>query len=80
MEKMKLTFFNVGYGEAILLECPDTSRPDGVFRIAVDGGSAETQEYADSLSGRRPMSASLAELGIERLDLLISTHIHEDHL
>ena len=27
MEKMKLTFVNVGYGEAMVLECPDSARP-----------------------------------------------------
>ena len=47
MEKMKLTFVNVGYGEAMLLECPDPSRPGGVFTALIDGGSAEASEFED---------------------------------
>ena len=27
MEELKLTFVNVGYGEAALLECPDRPSP-----------------------------------------------------
>lgn len=29
METMKLTFVNVGYGEAIVAECPDEKCRDG---------------------------------------------------
>ena len=36
MEHMKLTFVNVGYGEAILLECPDPRFADGVFVMVID--------------------------------------------
>lgn len=38
-KKLTVTFVNVGYGEAILLECPDPSRPGGVFTALIDGGS-----------------------------------------
>ena len=38
---MKVTFVNVGYGEAILLECPDPARPGGAFVMVIDGGSGE---------------------------------------
>lgn len=77
---MKLTFFNVGYGEAVLLECPDDRAPDGVFRLLIDGGSGEAGEYAGSDTGRTPLADSLRRRGIHRLDLLVSTHIHEDHI
>ena len=36
MEEMTLTFVNVGYGEAILLECPDPARPGGRFVMVID--------------------------------------------
>lgn len=36
-KKLTVTFVNVGYGEAILLECPDPSRPGGVFTALIDG-------------------------------------------
>ena len=41
MEECKLTFVNVGYGEAMVLRCPAPERPGGVFVMAIDGGSAE---------------------------------------
>ena len=34
-KKLTVTFVNVGYGEAILLECPDSSKPDGVFTASM---------------------------------------------
>ena len=54
-KKLTVTFVNVGYGEAILLECPDPSRPGGVFTALIDGGSAEESEFADRASGRLPV-------------------------
>ena len=45
MENMNLTFVNVGYGEAILVSCPDASAPDGVFTMLIDGGSGLPEEY-----------------------------------
>lgn len=80
MEQMKLTFVNVGYGEAVLIECPDPNCIDGTFVMVIDGGSAESEEYIGSTTGRVPFSEYLAERGIRHIDLMVSTHIHEDHL
>ena len=80
MEQMKLTFVNVGYGEAVLIECPDSNCIDGTFVMVIDGGSAESEEYIGSTTGRVPFSEYLAERGIRHIDLMVSTHIHEDHL
>lgn len=80
MEKMKLTFVNVGYGEAILLECPDPSRPGGVFVMVIDAGSGEAEEYRDRSSGRVPMADYLTARGLDHIDVMTATHIHEDHL
>ena len=80
MEKLKLTFINVGYGEAMLLECPDASRPDGVFTALIDGGGAEASEFEDRSSGRIPMQEYLSANGPKRIDLMVSTHTHEDHI
>lgn len=78
--ELKMTFVNVGYGEAILLECPDDSRPDGVFHALIDGGSANASEFEDRTSGRIPIADFLTARGVPRLDLAVSTHIHEDHI
>lgn len=80
MNEMKLTFVNVGYGEALLLECPDASRPGGVFVMVIDGGSGEAEEYRDRTSGRVPLADYLSARGVDHIDVLAVTHIHEDHL
>lgn len=80
MEKLKLTFINVGYGEAILLECPDPGRRDGVFTMLIDGGGADPAEFADSDTGRVPLHEYLRAHGPGHLDLMVNTHPHEDHV
>lgn len=77
---MKLTFVNVGYGEAMLIECPDSSRKNGTFIALIDGGSAETSEFEDRSSGRLPIEEYVAKRGLDHIDLMISTHTHEDHI
>jgi len=79
MEEMKLTFVNVGYGEAVLLECPDPGFAGGVFVMLIDGG-AEAEEFADRSSGRVPLAEYLASRKLSHIDLMVSTHIHEDHI
>ena len=46
-KKLTVTFVNVGYGEAILLESPDPSKPDGVFTALIDGGSASVSFFCE---------------------------------
>ncbi len=78
MKEMKLTFVNVGYGEAILMECPvGGARP---YVILIDGGSAESAEYASAESGRIRLTEYLRKNGPDHIDLLVSTHTHEDHV
>ena len=40
MEELKLTFVNVGYGEAALLECPDPAFPGGTFSTFPAGSNS----------------------------------------
>ena len=80
MEQMKLTFVNVGYGEAMLIECPDPKCEDGTFVMIIDGGSVESEEYLGNTSGRVPFSEYLAQRGIRHIDLMVSSHAHEDHI
>lgn len=79
-KKLIVTFVNVGYGEAILLECPDSTRPNGVFTALIDGGGADASEFADRSSGRIPIGEYFSRRGMDRLDLIVSTHTHEDHI
>ena len=80
MENVKLTFVNVGYGEAMVLECPAPECRGGVFVMVIDGGSCEAEEYADRSSGRMTMEEYLCKRGIDHIDCMVSTHIHEDHI
>lgn len=77
---MKLTFVNVGYGEAILAECLDPARPGGAFVMVIDGGSGEAGEYQDRSSGRVPLAEYLSARGLDHIDAMVCTHVHEDHL
>lgn len=77
---MRLTFVNVGYGEAMVLECPDPVRPNGVFVMVIDGGGNDPAEFADRSSGRIPMADYLKGRGLDHIDVMVSTHIHEDHI
>jgi competence protein ComEC len=70
---LKITFINVGYGDAILLESGE-----GAFRIFIDGGGDE--EFVPPLTGKIRSSTYLERLGITELDLLVITHFHEDHV
>ena len=73
---MKLRFLNVGYGESILLTAQKT---DGsTFTMLIDGGSGEDAEYA-GFPARVRAADLLRELGISKLDVVLNTHIHEDH-
>lgn len=77
---MKLTFVNVGYGEAIFVEWEDPDRMDGIFTALIDGGSGLAKEYESVSSGRMPIWEYLKRKGVGHLDLMICTHIHEDHV
>ena len=80
MEQLKMTFVNVGYGESMILECPDSSFRDGAFIMLVDGGSTEPGEFAASTTGRLPLSAYLQRGYPSHIDVCFSTHAHEDHM
>ena len=77
---MKLTFVNVGYGEAMLVQCPDPSRPGGEFVMVIDGGSGEAEEYAEKQTGRVPLADWLDAQQLDHIDAMVLTHIHEDHI
>ena len=64
---MTLTFFNVGYGEAVLVECPDPARPRGRFVMLLDGGSGEAEEFPSELPQRAPLIRELERMCAEEL-------------
>ena len=80
MDMMKLTFVNVGYGEAMIVECPDPACAEGTFVMVIDGGSDESSEFEDRSSGRLRLVEYLHQRKLRHIDVMVSTHLHEDHL
>jgi competence protein ComEC len=67
----KLTLIDVGQGESILVEFP------GKKKMLIDGGGL----YQGTFDiGERVVSPFLWEKGIKKLDYLVLTHAHPDHL
>lgn len=66
--KLQVFFFDVGQGDSQLLRIP---RGDGYLDILVDTGE---NAYVPGLISR------LEDLGVERLEALVVTHPHTDHM
>ena len=69
---MEVTFINVGYGDAILVQS------DG-FSLMLDGGSAMAGEF-DHFPYRIRAAEYIKQAGLTKIDILIISHIHEDHV
>jgi len=67
---LRITYLYVGQGDCTLLETPDGSR------ILIDCG---TKEFKYN-SGESNIMPYLKRRGIEKIDLLILTHLHKDHI
>ncbi len=75
---MKVHFINVGYGDSVLIEIP-CDIDNSVIRILVDTGSAKEEEYQPE--GPRIMVTDyLKQREIDKLDILVLSHPHEDHI
>ncbi len=68
---MQIDFLNVGYGEAIVIR-------DGSFCMVVDGGS--DKEYIYQTPSAIMLFDFLKESGIQKIDRMVLTHIHDDHV
>jgi len=68
---MQVHFINVGYGEAILVTGDDKT-------ILIDGGTNRAEEYEHP--GCIRTAEYLKKTGISKIDLVIITHIHDDHI
>lgn len=69
---LKMTFFSVGQGESTLITFPDGKR------MLVDGGGSAREGASDV--GERLLAPALWSMGIRRIDYMVLTHIHPDHL
>ena len=71
-EKLIIRFFNVGDGDSALLE----RLGEKPFRLLVDAGSS----LPEALHGGCVCAEYLRALGVSRLDAVIITHLHLDHM
>ncbi|WP_306535151.1 DNA internalization-related competence protein ComEC/Rec2 [Geobacter sp.] len=70
--KLTVTFFSVGQGESTLITFPDGKR------MLVDGGGSLHEGGMDV--GERLLAPALWSLGVDRLDVVVLTHPHPDHI
>jgi len=68
--KLRITFFDVGQGDAALLEFPRGER------LLIDAGP----QFGESNAGERVLAPYLHRQGIRRLHAVIISHPHADHL
>ncbi len=72
-----LDFINIGYGDAILIR--EKQSDQTTFAMLVDCGDIEIGDGGE-LSQRISAVDFLSREGISRLDLLVLTHLHRDHI
>jgi len=70
--QLQVTFLDVGQGDCIFVQGPSGRR------LLIDGGGLGKQE--EDMVGQRIVIPFLHSHGIDRLDLLINTHPHDDHI
>lgn len=73
-QNLRITFINVGQGDAILVEAPNG------HRMLIDAGGKPAYSQSSFDPGRQIVVPYLARSGIRRLDLVVNSHSHEDHL
>lgn len=75
--ELTVSMFNVGFGDCFLVEVPVAAKP---FRILFDcgrhkGGKPENQALADEV-----IAAATDPDGQARIDVIVATHRHKDHV
>jgi beta-lactamase superfamily II metal-dependent hydrolase len=78
---LRIHFINVGYGDSILVE--EFDRGQRVFSMLVDAGPPSSGAQAEGYRGypgRITSCRYLRSLGLDRLDLVVLSHFHLDHI
>lgn len=68
---MKVSFIDVGQGDSSLIELPDGKR------MLIDGGKGPDKGFN---AGRRVLAPYLWDKNIKRIDYLVLSHPHPDHM
>jgi competence protein ComEC len=70
--RLEIHFLSVGQGESTLVTLPDGKR------MLVDGGGSGREGAPDT--GERLLAPALWKLGVRRIDYLVLSHPHPDHM
>jgi competence protein ComEC len=73
-QPLSIHFIDVGQGDSILVSTPDRKN------ILIDGGGKPSSGYSRIDIGEDVLKPYLFKKRINRIDLMISTHNHEDHI
>lgn len=73
---LRLDFINVGYGDSILVRVIDAGKT--LHTLLIDAG--DTDDSACYERGRIKTVDFLVQEGVERIDTLLLTHLHKDHV
>ena len=71
-KELKITFLDVGKGDSLIVQFPKSGT------MLIDGGSGGVEGMRDA--GKSVVAPYLWNNGIRRLDAVVVTHFHEDHL
>lgn len=71
-QRLKVTFLDVGQGDGIFIQSPNR-------RTCLIDGGGKPNEKGDSV-GEQVVVPFLRHLGLPKLDLVILTHPHDDHM
>jgi len=70
-KNLRVTFIDVGQGDSILIEFP------GKTKMLVDGGGTQSNTFD---VGEKVISPFLWRKGFKKIDYLVLTHAHPDHM
>ncbi|HOY62110.1 MAG TPA: ComEC/Rec2 family competence protein [bacterium] len=77
---VRAVFFDVGQGDASLIEMPAREDGRGVFRLLADGGGGWENPGDSTEPGERLIGRHLRRAGVRRLDAILLTHPDADHM
>lgn len=72
--ELKICFIDVGQGDSILICTPDRKN------ILIDGGGKPKSLYSSTDIGNDVLKPYLYRSGVNKIDVMVSTHSHDDHL